>query len=121
NSRDGLHLASLAGTWTAIVAGFGGMRAGNSCLRLAPRLPAGITKLRFRIRYKARRVQVTVDAATAGYDLLEGAPIEITHHGTPHLLDEGGIVVPIPDLTPPPAPEHPWGRAPRSHRQREPT
>jgi len=26
NSRDGLHLASLAGAWSALVAGFGGMR-----------------------------------------------------------------------------------------------
>lgn len=23
NTRDGLHIASLAGTWTALVAGFG--------------------------------------------------------------------------------------------------
>jgi len=26
NSRDGLHIASLAGAWIALVAGFGGMR-----------------------------------------------------------------------------------------------
>src|SRR5205823_14868873 len=26
NTRDGLHIASLAGAWTALVAGFGGMR-----------------------------------------------------------------------------------------------
>ncbi len=26
NTRDGLHMASLAGAWTALVAGFGGMR-----------------------------------------------------------------------------------------------
>ena len=26
NTRDGLHIASLAGTWIALVAGFGGMR-----------------------------------------------------------------------------------------------
>ena len=26
NTRDGLHIASLAGTWIGLVAGFGGMR-----------------------------------------------------------------------------------------------
>ena len=26
NTRDGLHMASLAGAWTALVAGFGGLR-----------------------------------------------------------------------------------------------
>src|SRR6185437_14517748 len=29
NVRDGLHMASLAGSWTALVAGFGGMRVQN--------------------------------------------------------------------------------------------
>jgi alpha,alpha-trehalose phosphorylase len=28
NTKDGLHMASLAGAWTALVAGFGGMRCG---------------------------------------------------------------------------------------------
>ncbi len=27
NTRDGLHMASLAGAWIALVVGFGGMRA----------------------------------------------------------------------------------------------
>jgi len=29
NTRDGLHIASLAGSWIALVAGFGGMRSGT--------------------------------------------------------------------------------------------
>src|SRR6185312_11628898 len=36
NTRDGLHMASLAGTWLALVAGFGGMRDHGS-LTFAPR------------------------------------------------------------------------------------
>ena len=28
NTSDGVHMASLAGAWMALVAGFGGMRAG---------------------------------------------------------------------------------------------
>ena len=38
NTRDGLHIASLAGTWTALVAGLGGLRVRNGRLRFAPRL-----------------------------------------------------------------------------------
>src|SRR3546814_12218277 len=30
NTGDGLHMASLAGAWSALVAGFGGMRASPS-------------------------------------------------------------------------------------------
>ena len=37
NTSDGLHMASLAGAWLALVAGFGGLRTGP---RLAGLLPA---------------------------------------------------------------------------------
>ena len=37
--RDGLHIASLAGAWIALVAGFGGMEFDSSGLSFAPRLP----------------------------------------------------------------------------------
>ena len=39
NTRDGLHMASLAGTWTALVAGFGGLRDDEGVLALNPQLP----------------------------------------------------------------------------------
>ena len=34
NTRNGLHLASLAGVWTALVAGYGGMRHTDGCAQL---------------------------------------------------------------------------------------
>ena len=40
NTRDGLHMASLAGSWIAAVAGFGGMRDHGGELTLPP-APAG--------------------------------------------------------------------------------
>jgi alpha,alpha-trehalose phosphorylase len=115
NSRDGLHLASLAGAWTALVGGFGGMRAVDGRLRFAPRLPGGITKLRFRVQYKGRRIRVTVTASSVSYELLTGEPIEIDHHGVRHLLDGAGFEQPIPTHVVPPAPKQPFGRAPRPH------
>ena len=39
NTRDGLHMASLAGAWTALVAGFGGLRDDDGVLSLDPQLP----------------------------------------------------------------------------------
>src|SRR5260370_3653108 len=55
NTSDGVHMASLAGAWMALVAGFGGMRAGNGPLAFTPRLPAGIPRLMFRMRYRGRQ------------------------------------------------------------------
>ena len=40
NTRDGLHIASLAGAWIVAVAGFGGMRDHDGALSFTPRLPA---------------------------------------------------------------------------------
>ncbi len=36
NTSDGLHMASLAGAWLALVAGFGGLRAGHGSLAFCP-------------------------------------------------------------------------------------
>ncbi len=36
NTKDGLHIASLAGAWTALVGGFGGMRPGPTASRSSP-------------------------------------------------------------------------------------
>ena len=47
NTRDGLHIASLAGTWIVAVAGFGGMRDHGGALSFAPRLPQRLTRLAF--------------------------------------------------------------------------
>ena len=56
NTRDGLHMASLAGAWTAIVGGFGGLRDDEGILTLDPQLPDGISRLRFRLRWRDFRV-----------------------------------------------------------------
>ncbi len=46
NTRDGLHIASLAGTWIGAVAGFGGMRDHDGVLSFAPRLPQALDPAR---------------------------------------------------------------------------
>jgi|GEM_PF-4797075 len=51
NVRDGGHLAALAGTWTALVAGFGSPRSHDGSLSFAPRLPEGIVRLAFHLLF----------------------------------------------------------------------
>ena len=81
NTADGLHLASLAGAWLVAVAGFGGMRDHGKTLAFAPRLPAPLTRLRFRLLYRGRRLSVEVGPDRARYELLSGEPLELLHHG----------------------------------------
>ncbi|HVE26958.1 MAG TPA: glycosyl hydrolase family 65 protein, partial [Sporichthya sp.] len=72
NTREGLHLAALAGTWRALVAGFGGLRDHGGRLTFAPRLPLGLSGLRFALLYRGARLRVAIDAESATYSLEAG-------------------------------------------------
>ncbi len=61
NSADGVHIASLAGAWSALVAGFGGLRIERGRLRIDPALPPAISRLSFRLRWQGQRLCVRVD------------------------------------------------------------
>jgi trehalose/maltose hydrolase-like predicted phosphorylase len=82
NTRDGLHMASLAGAWTALVAGFGGLRDDEGCLYLDPQLPDGISRLRFRLRWRGFRLVVDVGHDQVSYALRDGPDGTLTiRHG----------------------------------------
>jgi alpha,alpha-trehalose phosphorylase len=119
NTTDGVHLASLAGAWLVAVAGFGGMRDYGDQLAFAPRLPAKLTRLEFRLLYRGRRLRVEVRQETADYELLAGEPLEISHHGENLIVSKGRAETrPLP-RAPRPAPVHPPPRRspPRRHRE----
>ncbi len=119
NVKDGLHLASLAGTWWALVAGFGGLRLQGASLCFAPRLPSGIDRLAFRIMFRNCRIGVEVKATEAVYQLLAGAPLTVLHHGEKILLTmDRPVTRSIPDIEAGPRPTQPAGRAPRPRRLR---
>src|SRR5207302_707342 len=65
NTRNGLHIASLAGTWTALVAGFGGMRQHDGTISFAPQLPEAITHLIFHVTSRSRLIRVEVATTQA--------------------------------------------------------
>jgi alpha,alpha-trehalose phosphorylase len=112
NTSDGVHMASLAGAWMALVAGFGGMRAGAGSLAFSPRLPGGIGMIKFRLRYRGRKLCVTVRPEHALYELLDGKPLEILHHGKEFKLGKKAVEHGISPVTAGPRPEQPPGREP---------
>ena len=118
NTRDGLHIASLAGAWTALIGGFGGMRWGAGTLSFSPRLPPGIAGLAFRLRYRGRIVHVAARGGVARYSLLSGDPLPITHHGQRVTLGHETVTLDIPAVEPRPSPSQPPGREPMARRGR---
>ena len=117
NTRDGLHMASLAGAWTALVEGLGGMRARRGRLSFAPRLPAGISRLSFRVCYRGSCVVVTTDGRRARYRVQGGPPIELVHHGETIEVGEDEVERTIEPLPSRPRPHQPRGREPERRGQ----
>ena len=81
NTRDGLHIASLAGAWIVAVAGFGGMRDHDGTLSFTPRLPERLSRLASASASAGAGCRVEIDHRQARYSLREGSPLEISHHG----------------------------------------
>jgi maltose phosphorylase len=58
--RDGLHITSMAGTWLAIVEGFGGMRIRDGRILLRPLIPANWKSYSFHARFRCVLFEVKV-------------------------------------------------------------
>ncbi|WP_173923040.1 glycoside hydrolase family 65 protein [Agromyces sp. Marseille-P2726] len=116
NAEEGLHIASLAGLWTSITAGFGGMRDSDAGLRFAPRLPPQLTRLTFGIRVAGHVLRVEIGSDAATYRLASGPPLTVHHFDDELDLQAGRpTTAPIPPLPDPgPRPEQPPGRRPRA-------
>ena len=113
NTRDGVHIASLAGTYVALVSGFAGVRYDAGGVRFAPRLPDGMARLAFTVLLRGRRLRVEVKHRSARYLLVEGEPLQISHHGAAVKLTAGKPSVrPIPAITPRARARQPTGREP---------
>jgi alpha,alpha-trehalose phosphorylase len=113
NTRDGLHIASLAGTWIALVSGFGGLRHSASTVTFKPRLPEGIARLAFHLQIRGRRLQVEVTHPAAQYLLADGEPLEIVHYDKKLRLTTGHPQHrSIPPVPPRQRPRQPAGREP---------
>jgi alpha,alpha-trehalose phosphorylase len=113
NTRDGVHIASLAGTWVALVAGFGGLRHRDGTVSLAPRLPGSLARLAFTLMIRGSCLRVEVTEATATYTMSDGNPLEILHHGEKVTVAAGQPQVrPIKPMPARPRPSQPPGREP---------
>jgi alpha,alpha-trehalose phosphorylase len=101
NVSDGVHIASSAGAWMALVFGFGGVRDFDGRLNIDPHLPRQFETLAFPLRFQDRQIRVTLHHDTEQYLLTEGDPIDIAIRGETHTLESGAPMhlsasVPVP-------------------------
>jgi alpha,alpha-trehalose phosphorylase len=121
NTGDGLHLASLAGAWIALVSGFGGMRHTDAGLSFSPYLPDGWDRLSFGLVLGEETLRVDVRQDKVAYSCRGKRATTIIHNGTAIRLEPGSPMI-LPVKRPPerPAPSQPPTRRPtaRAARQR---
>jgi alpha,alpha-trehalose phosphorylase len=115
NTRDGIHIASLAGACIAALAGFGGLRDHGGTLAFSPRLPRALTRIAFSLRFrKSTQLKIEVEPTHSTYTLLVGEPIDIHHHGQPiRLTTDHSVRCAIPPAPALERPKQPPGRAPK--------
>jgi alpha,alpha-trehalose phosphorylase len=114
NSDHGVHIASMAGTWIAVVSGFGGMQCDATGLRFAPRLPPALSRISFGLRWQGRELRVQIRPDEVEYRLVDGPPMRLTHHGEALALADEPVTRPLPETPRVEPVEQPFGRAPKA-------
>jgi alpha,alpha-trehalose phosphorylase len=90
NVEDGIHIASIGGTWMALVYGFAGMRDYNGNLFFNPRrLPDTLDRVRFPLTIRGQVLQVDMDRKSITYSLREGDGLVIRHEAEEIRLSPG--------------------------------
>jgi alpha,alpha-trehalose phosphorylase len=118
NTAGGLHMASLAGGWTALVAGFGGMRDDRGQLSFRPGLPEGLDRLAFRIVRGEAVLGVEVLPESVTYALLRGdGPLVLRHRDEELEVGPEPVSRPLERHADLPPPQQPVGRAPAPRRR----
>ncbi|KAA0544898.1 glycoside hydrolase family 65 protein [Bacillus sp. BGMRC 2118] len=77
NTKDGLHMANMGGTWMAITAGFAGMRVKETGLLFRPQLPKQWKGYSFRIQYRNSLIHIEVNSDHIQFSLLSGEGLSV--------------------------------------------
>ncbi len=81
DTEDGLHITSMAGTWLAVVKGFGGMRIKDGVLEFNTMIPKNWKAFQFNIRFRGHLLQVRVSHNNTEIHNLSNEPIALKVNG----------------------------------------
>lgn len=78
---EGLHITSMAGTWMAVVEGFGGKRVKNGRLSLDPIIPENWKAYQFNLVYRDTILSITVKSDIVKVQNVSGGSLDILIFG----------------------------------------
>jgi alpha,alpha-trehalose phosphorylase len=81
NVKHGAHIASIGGTWMAVVYGVAGMRDTNGRISFNPMLPERLARVRFPLTIRSQELVVDITQDTVTYLLQQGSTLTIFHQG----------------------------------------
>ncbi len=94
NVCDGVHTASMAGSWMSVIYGFAGMRDSGNVLSFSPRLPAELDEISFKINYMGRLLSVIITPDKVVYELLTGNSLSlINYYDEIHLISGEKVII----------------------------
>ncbi len=93
NTREGLHITSIAMAWANIVYGFAGLRSDGDRLHFAPGLPARWKRLCFSIAYRGRVLQIGMTQEGTIFRLT-GEPVTLRIYDTMYTLGDAPLQIP---------------------------
>ncbi|MDD4564332.1 MAG: beta-phosphoglucomutase [Eubacteriales bacterium] len=96
NTDDGVHTANMAGSYLAVVFGFGGFRLKEQGISFAPILPSNWEGYRFKICYEDSHLKVEVLPHQCIFTLESGSEKQILIYGKEYLL-ENTLTIPRED------------------------
>lgn len=95
NTGHGLHMAALAGAWSALAMGFAGLKIIEDALCFDPRPMPDIGPYGFCLRFRQSLIEIKVTDQAAVYRVLEGAAIMLRHCGETIALGEAPCQRPL--------------------------
>ncbi len=93
DTEDGCHITSMAGTWMAVIKGFGGMRVFDDRLAFSPFIPKKWQSYAFKIRYRGSILQVQVAQSKTQILNLSDKALEIKVYDKPYHVEADGHLV----------------------------
>ncbi|RYL94948.1 glycoside hydrolase family 65 protein [Sporolactobacillus sp. THM7-4] len=92
NTKDGLHMANMGGTWMGVVFGFAGVRIKETGLSLSPTLPESWKRYAFHMHYRDQILYLEISGAKVTCTLVEGHHLDVKIYDKDITLTEGKSV-----------------------------
>lgn len=88
-AHEGLHITSMAGTWMAVVEGFGGKRVENEQLILDPQIPEQWKSFAFKVLWRGSQLKVNAQATKVVVSNESDVTASFKLYGKEYSLDGG--------------------------------